>query len=137
MKRSKNFYLFSRLTVVFSFIFLLSSPTPLLAKVYHLTILHTNDHHGHFAKFDPYPVKGVGGLAAQSALINIARAEVQKAGGHTLLLSAGDVNTGVPESDMLDAEPDFKIMNVLGYDAMVLGNHEFDKPRGVLMKQRA
>jgi 5'-nucleotidase/UDP-sugar diphosphatase len=37
---------------------------------------------------------------------------------------------------MLDAEPDFKIMNLLGYDAMVLGNHEFDKPREVLMKQR-
>jgi len=137
MKRSKSFYLFSRLLVVFSLIFLLVSPTPLLAKVYHLTILHTNDHHGHFAKFDPYPVKDVGGLAAQSTLINIVRAEVQKAGGHTLLLSAGDVNTGVPESDMLGAEPDFTIMNVLGYDAMVLGNHEFDKLRGVLMKQRA
>ena len=78
------------------------------AKEYQLTILHTNDHHGHFQKFDPYPVKDVGGLAAQSTLVNIVRAEVENAGGHVMVLSAGDVNTGVPESDLLDAEPDFK-----------------------------
>ncbi len=37
---------------------------------------------------------------------------------------------------MLDAEPDFKLMNLIGYDAMTLGNHEFDKPREVLLKQQ-
>lgn len=106
------------------------------AKEYQLTILHTNDHHGHFQKFAPYPVKDVGGLAAQSTLVNIVRAEVEKEGGHVLLLSAGDVNTGVPESDLLDAEPDFKLMNMIGYDAMTLGNHEFDNPQEVLLKQK-
>lgn len=106
------------------------------AKEYQLTILHTNDHHGHFQKFAPYPVKDVGGLAAQSTLVNVVRAEVEKAGGHVLLLSAGDVNTGVPESDLLDAEPDFKIMSMIGYDAMTLGNHEFDNPQEVLQKQK-
>lgn len=106
------------------------------AEVSTLTILHTNDHHGHFAKFSPFGSPDSGGLAAQSALVNIVRAEVEEAGGHTLLLSAGDVNMGVPESDMLDAEPDFKLMNLLGYDAMTLGNHEFDKPREVLLKQQ-
>ena len=54
------------------------------------------------------------------------------AGGHSLLLDGGDVNTGVPESDLLDAEPDFKAMVLLGYDAMAVGNHEFDKPPAVL-----
>lgn len=107
-----------------------------LAREYQLTILHTNDHHGHFQKFAPYPVKDVGGLAAQSTLVNVVRAEVEKAGGHVLLLSAGDVNTGVPESDLLDAEPDFKIMSMIGYDAMTLGNHEFDNPLEVLQKQK-
>ncbi len=100
-----------------------------------LTILHTNDHHGHFQKFNPYPVKDVGGLAAQSTLVNITRAEAEKDGGAVLVLSAGDVNTGVPESDLLDAKPDFKLMNMIGYDAMVLGNHEFDNSREVLLKQ--
>jgi 5'-nucleotidase/UDP-sugar diphosphatase len=56
------------------------------------------------------------------------RKEVKSAGGHVLLLSAGDINTGIPESDLLDAEPDFKAMWAIGYNAMALGNHEFDNP---------
>ena len=68
--------------------------------------------------------------------MNQVRAEVKAAGGYTLLLSGGDVNTGVPESDLQDAEPDFRGMSRIGYDAMAVGNHEFDKPVPVLMKQR-
>ena len=97
-----------------------------------LTILHTNDHHG---RFWPNP-DGEYGMAARKTVIDRIRAEVAAAGGHTLLLDGGDVNTGVPESDMLDAEPDFKGMVLLGYDAMAVGNHEFDKPLAVLARQR-
>lgn len=114
---------------------LLVSSSFLFAEKQKVTILHTNDHHGHFEKFNPYPVSDVGGFAAQSALVNSVRAEVEKEGGEVILLSAGDLNTGIPESDMLDAEPDIKMMNMLGYDAMALGNHEFDNSREVLMKQ--
>mgnify|MGYP002720389866 FL=1 len=46
------------------------------------------------------------------------------------------MNTGVPESDLQDAVPDFRGMNLLGYDAMAVGNHEFDKPPVVLQMQR-
>ncbi len=98
-----------------------------------LTILHTNDHHGRFWT----NADGEGGMAARKTLIDAQRAEVAAAGGYTLLLDGGDVNTGVPESDLQDAEPDFKGMNLLGYDAMAVGNHEFDKPPAVLAKQRA
>ena len=97
-----------------------------------LTVLHTNDHHGRFWT----NADGEYGLAARKTLIDRLRAEVAAAGGHTLLLDGGDVNTGVPESDLQDAEPDFKGMNQLGYDAMAVGNHEFDKPPAVLAKQR-
>lgn len=41
------------------------------------------------------------------------RAEVEQAGGHVLLLSSGLVNGNVPESRLLYAEPDFKLMNLL------------------------
>ena len=136
MKTFKDYLNIRTFIVTLSLIVLLIVPTSGLAKIYSLTILHTNDHHGHFAKFDPYPVKEVGGLAAQSTLINIIRAEMENTGGHILVLSAGDINTGVPESDMLDAEPDIKMMNLIGYDAMTLGNHEFDNSLDVLMKQR-
>ncbi len=96
-----------------------------------LTVLHTNDHHGRFWRNND----GEYGLAARKTLIDRVRAEVAAQGGHTLLLDGGDVNTGVPESDTQDAEPDFKGMKALAYDAMALGNHEFDKPLPVLAKQ--
>jgi len=97
-----------------------------------LTILHTNDHHGRFWT----NADGEGGMAARKTVIDRVRAEVAAAGGQLLLLDGGDVNTGVPESDLQDAEPDFKAMVRLGYDAMAVGNHEFDKPAAVLAKQR-
>jgi len=96
-----------------------------------LTILHTNDHHGHFWKNG----NGEYGLAAQKTAIDRIRQEVAAKGGQVLVLSAGDINMGVPESDLQDAEPDFLGMSKIGYDAMALGNHEFDKPREVLLKQ--
>ncbi|MDF7680093.1 bifunctional UDP-sugar hydrolase/5'-nucleotidase UshA [Enterobacteriaceae bacterium ESL0689] len=100
-------------------------------KTYKLTILHTNDHHGHFWRND----YGEYGLAAQKTLVDDIRKEVAAAGGSVLLLSGGDINTGVPESDLQDAEPDFRGMNLVGYDAMAIGNHEFDKPLSVLRQQ--
>ena len=100
-------------------------------KTYQITILHTNDHHGHFWHND----HGEYGLAAQKTVVDNIRDEVAKNGGSVLLLSGGDINTGVPESDLQDAEPDFKGMNLVGYDAMALGNHEFDNPLEVLRQQ--
>jgi 5'-nucleotidase / UDP-sugar diphosphatase len=97
-----------------------------------LTVLHTNDHHGRFWT----NADGEYGMAARKTLIDRVRAEVAAAGGQVLLLDGGDVNTGVPESDLQDAEPDFKGMNLLGYDAMAVGNHEFDRPPAVLAQQR-
>ena len=101
-------------------------------KTYKVTILHTNDHHGRFWKNSD----GEYGMAARKTVIDGIRSEVAKSGGYSLLLDGGDVNTGVPESDLQDAVPDFRGMNLLGYDAMAVGNHEFDKPLGVLRMQR-
>ena len=100
-------------------------------KTYKITILHTNDHHGHFWRSE----YGEYGLAAQKTLVDGIRKEVAAQGGSVLLLSGGDINTGVPESDLQDAEPDFRGMNLIGYDAMAVGNHEFDNPLSVLRQQ--
>lgn len=100
-------------------------------KTYKITILHTNDHHGHFWRSE----YGEYGLAAQKTLVDGIRKEVAQEGGSVLLLSGGDINTGVPESDLQDAEPDFRGMNLIGYDAMAVGNHEFDNPLTVLRQQ--
>ena len=93
-----------------------------------ITILHTNDHHGHAWPWDDGGCPAVGGLAVQATVVRRVRAEVEAAGGHVLLLSAGDVNTGVAASDLLGARPDFDAMGLIGYDAMTCGNHEFDDP---------
>lgn len=101
-------------------------------RVYKFTVLHTNDHHGRFWHNE----QGEYGLAAQKTLMDKIRYDVQAHGGAVLILSGGDINTGVPESDLQDAEPDFRGMNLVGYDAMAIGNHEFDNPLSVLRQQQ-
>ena len=110
----------------------LAGVAPAKDTTYAITILHTNDHHGRFWKNSD----GEYGLSAQKTVVDQVRTEVAAKGGHVLLLSGGDINTGVPESDLQDAVPDFRGMNLLRFDAMAVGNHEFDKPRAVLKMQR-
>nr|WP_295774523.1 bifunctional UDP-sugar hydrolase/5'-nucleotidase UshA [Rhodoferax sp.] len=105
---------------------------PTKDKTYAITILHTNDHHGRFWQNG----SGEHGMAARKTVVDAIRTEVAAAGGYSLLLDGGDVNTGVPESDLQEAVPDFRGMNLLGYDAMAVGNHEFDKSPATLAMQR-
>ncbi|MGM0640226.1 MAG: 5'-nucleotidase C-terminal domain-containing protein [Thermotogota bacterium] len=101
----------------------------------HLVIFHVNDTHGNVWPFDVYGDPDIGGFARIATVINEARAEVESEGGDVLFLHAGDVNTGVPESDLLDAVPDFATLHYMGTDAMVLGNHEFDVDLDTLKMQ--
>ena len=96
-----------------------------------LIILHSNDHHGHFMSASD----GNFGLAAQATLVKQIREEAKATGAHVLVLSAGDLNTGPPESVFFKAEPDIRAMNAIGYDAMTVGNHEFDIPLETLKGQ--
>jgi len=96
-----------------------------------LVILHTNDTHGHPAPFPYKKALEAGGLPARAALIRAIRKEHS----NVLLLDAGDLNTGRAESGLFYGRPDIEGYNALGYDAMVLGNHEFDHPRDVLLWQ--
>lgn len=100
-------------------------------KEYHLTILHTSDTHGHYWRNS----KGEYGFSALKTLIDRIRTEVHSKGGEVILVSSGDINTGYPRSDLLAARPDIAAMNMIGYDAMAIGNHEFDRPNGVLFQQ--
>lgn len=119
------------LILVLAFLSSCSQTPPTLDKVHYLTVLHTNDNHGRFwaNKHGEY------GMAARKTLIDQLRNEAKLKGHSVLLLSGGDINTGVPESDLQYAEPDFKGMSAIGYDAMALGNHEFDNPLDVLEQQ--
>lgn len=102
------------------------------AETQYLTVLHTNDNHGRFWHNE----KGEYGMAARKTLIDQLRNDAKAQGHAVLLLSGGDINTGIPESDLQFAEPDFKGMSFIGYDAMALGNHEFDNPLSILKQQQ-
>lgn len=89
-----------------------------------LTILYTNDTH---ARLDPFPNHavehaGFGGIAKRANLVK----QIRKTEKNTLLLDAGDVFQGTPWFDVYGGEVDLKLMSQMGYDAMAVGNHEFD-----------
>lgn len=93
-------------------------------ETFSLTIMHTNDVHGHH---DPNR-DGDGGAARQATVVDRIRAE----GGNTLLLDGGDRFTGTLYHVQYLGQDSVQIMNAIGYDAMTLGNHEFDNGDEVL-----
>ncbi|EFK09775.1 putative bifunctional UDP-sugar hydrolase/5'-nucleotidase periplasmic, partial [delta proteobacterium NaphS2] len=104
---------------------------PQNAAPYHLTVLFTNDTHGHPVKFSNHSIPDMGGLPARATLVK----KIRKTHENVLLLDAGDINTGHSVSNFFKAKPDILGYNYIGYDAMVLGNHEFDNPMDVLREQ--
>ncbi|MFQ5905192.1 MAG: bifunctional metallophosphatase/5'-nucleotidase, partial [bacterium] len=68
----------------------------------------------------------VGGIARIAALIERTREEMESTGGKVLLVCAGDILQGTPMSLVFKGEPDVRVMNIMRFDAMVIGNHEFD-----------
>ncbi|GAB1433120.1 bifunctional UDP-sugar hydrolase/5'-nucleotidase [Spirochaetota bacterium] len=98
-----------------------------------IAILHVNDTHGHPLPFSDSKGKEVGGLPAMSNLVGQTRAQFK----NVLVLDAGDYNTGMTESNFFKAEPDITGRNMIGFDAVTLGNHEFDNELSVLEAQKA
>jgi 2',3'-cyclic-nucleotide 2'-phosphodiesterase (5'-nucleotidase family) len=96
------------------------------SAVIDLTILHINDTHGQIL---PYVQKSidrkrpVGG--AEHLAKMIADERTANPGG-TLLLSAGDMFQGTPISNLFRGKPVIELMNYMKFDAMTVGNHEFD-----------
>ncbi|MFI9821252.1 bifunctional metallophosphatase/5'-nucleotidase [Streptomyces sp. NPDC052013] len=111
-------------------------------KRYALTVMGTTDLHGHVFNWDYFkdaeytdPAGNAQGLARISTLVNRIREE--RGRHNTLLLDAGDTIQGTPltyyyaKVDPITAEggpvhPMAQAMNAIGYDAVALGNHEFN-----------
>lgn len=93
-------------------------------EITRLTILHTNDVH---SRLDPFPMDGSmnagkGGVAARASIIQ----KIREAEPNVLLLDAGDIFQGTPYFNIFKGEPEMKSMQMMGYDAGVMGNHDFD-----------
>jgi len=100
-------------------------------KVIKLTILHTNDMHSHIQPFTSGRNKGLGGMAQRAALIK----QIRKREEHVLLLDAGDIFQGTPYFNVYGGEIEFKLMSEMKYDAVTLGNHDFDNGLEELKKK--
>jgi 5'-nucleotidase/UDP-sugar diphosphatase len=96
-----------------------------------IRILHTNDFHG-FA--EPYQPLGsnelLGGMAYLASEVNRLRQ-----GKPTLFLAAGDMIQGNNWANLFQGESAVDLMNRMQFDAMVVGNHEFDFGQEVLKKR--
>lgn len=90
-----------------------------------LVILHTNDTHSHI---DPLPDNDMGGVARRKVLIDSVRA----AEPNVLLVDAGDIVQGTLYFHLYKGEVEQRMLNELGYDVQILGNHEFDNGMSAL-----
>ena len=91
---------------------------PAFSTVDTLVVLHTNDFHGYISSDGDRAA----GLARIATYFNRERARSSK----VLALDAGDCVSGTPVSTLFQGRPIFEAMTAVGYDAVVLGNHEFD-----------
>ncbi|MEO3945514.1 5'-nucleotidase C-terminal domain-containing protein [Gorillibacterium sp. CAU 1737] len=87
-----------------------------------LTILHTNDTHANLDTTN----------SPNNILRRVTAIKQEKTWGTPLLLDAGDVFSGTLYFNKYDGLADLEFMNLVGYDAMTFGNHEFDKGSQVL-----
>jgi 5'-nucleotidase / UDP-sugar diphosphatase len=119
----------------------------LWAQSVSLTILHTNDTHGHLLPFS-YPASvpsgselslmktrtNIGGIARRATLVAHIREELKQQGVSVWLIDAGDFSDGTPFSTEFHGEADIAAMNAAKYDFGTLGNHEFNNSLSLLKK---
>jgi 5'-nucleotidase / UDP-sugar diphosphatase len=91
-----------------------------------LTILHVNDFHGRVYPYVDKMIDASKPLGGAAYLAERIKQERDRNRSGTILLSAGDMFQGTPVSNLFRGKPVLDVMNRLGFDAMTLGNHEFD-----------
>ena len=86
-----------------------------------ISVIGTNDIHGQISDID-----GNRGLALLGGYVDNLRAVREGDGGAVLLIDAGDMWQGTLESNLTEGAFMVEAFNALGYDAVTIGNHEFD-----------
>jgi 5'-nucleotidase len=109
--------------------------SPALAE-YSLTILHINDVHSRIEPINRFDStcrpsdnaagKCFGGMARVKTAIETRRSALEAAGANVLTLDAGDQFQGSLFYSTYKGEVAAELMNRIGFDAMAVGNHEFD-----------
>lgn len=94
------------------------------AAAQNLTILHLNDTHSHIDPERSGKHDGNGGVIEQAAFVDSVR--VADGRKNVLLLHAGDFSQGSSYFKELHGDIEIDVLNAMQYDAVTLGNHEFD-----------
>ena len=90
-----------------------------------LVILHTSDTHSRIEPIDLHaadPYAGAGGVVRRATFLKDFRTK----NPDVLLFDCGDISQGTPYYNLFRGEVEVRMMNLMGYDAMTIGNHEFD-----------
>jgi 5'-nucleotidase/UDP-sugar diphosphatase len=120
-------------TLAWSLFLLFISVTMGVAGPVTIRILHVNDFHGFAEPYTPFgagePAGGVAWLAAGAGTLRSEKP--------TLLLAAGDMIQGNNWANLSRGESVIELMNLMGFDALTVGNHEFDFGQAVLRKRVA
>ena len=87
-----------------------------------IVILHTNDTHSQIEPLQNKDGSSAGGIYCRAAIIDQVRQENK----NVLLVDAGDFCQGTPYFNFFKGASEIRFMNLLGYQAAALGNHEFD-----------
>lgn len=109
---------------IVSFLLLLSLSNEVEAKKLKLVILHTNDTHSQVEPTEKSALKtsDMGGYARRMGVIQKIRTEEK----NVLLFDAGDFSQGTPYFNFYNGRIEVDALNRMKYDAVTLGNHEFD-----------
>jgi len=89
-----------------------------------LIILHVNDTHSHFEPCHDGRNEGMGGIIEMSAYLDSIR--LAEGESKILLVHAGDFSQGSSYFQEFGGEMEVDALNVMGFDCVTLGNHEFD-----------
>jgi 5'-nucleotidase len=100
------------------------SKAPAAPKGVHVTFLHTNDEHSRLVPFKAVGEPELGGAVRRKAIVDRIRRE--RKGGPVFLFSGGDYAQGTLAYDVWEGSAEIMAMNAIGYDAITLGNHQFD-----------
>lgn len=114
------------LKLILVLIFVVGCMPSVCAQTRQLVIVHTNDTHSQIQPLSPFLVDtlqaGKGGFLRRAALIRSLRERYPD----MLLFDSGDFSQGSAYYNLFKGEVEVRLMNEMKYDAVTLGNHEFD-----------
>ena len=96
-----------------------------------VTVLVTSDIHGHLEPYKPGTSKrAIGGMSRMARFVR----DLKAGNPNVILVDVGDAPYNTNVANLFEGKPVMEVMNYMGYDAMAIGNHDFDFPQDVMKR---